>query len=142
LHYLKDVSVAEKASLGFQASDVILDCQFAGVTCTLRDFTHFYDATLGNCYSFNSHSNTNTTTTTDTDAHLYTTTLTGRQYGLQLILAVNQHDYVTSDSNVAGIRVAVTSQGEMAFPADNGLTLRPGQTTLIGLNKARDLYVL
>ncbi len=53
--------------------------------------------------------------------------------GLQLILAVNQDDYVSSD--VAGIRVVVTSQGEMPFPDEGGITLVPGKLTQLGLRK-------
>ena len=52
--YLASLTDDEKISLGFSKEDIIIDCQFAGSTCTADNFTLSYNPSLGNCYTFNS----------------------------------------------------------------------------------------
>ena len=57
--------------------------------------------------------------------------------GLHLIIAVKQDEYVATD--VAGVRVIITSQGEMPFPEDSGIVAKPGQMTSIGFRKVNNV---
>ena len=68
------LSNSNKISVGFTASDLIVDCQYAGISCSAEnDFVPFLDPTLGNCYSFNSGWNVS--------QHLRSTAIMGRQFG-------------------------------------------------------------
>lgn len=48
-----------------------------------------------------------------------------------MILAVQQDEYFNSD--VAGIRIVISPQGEMPLPDDSGITVAPGQIMSIGI---------
>ena len=52
--YLASLPDDDKIFLGFTKEDLIIDCQFAGSTCTVDNFTLSYNPSLGNCYTFNS----------------------------------------------------------------------------------------
>ncbi|XP_013411979.1 acid-sensing ion channel 4-like [Lingula anatina] len=54
-------------------------------------------------------------------------------YGLSLQLDVEQEQYLGGLSNEAGVRVLVHSQGNIAFPEDEGFTVSPGFATSVGL---------
>ena len=52
---LAAMPLEDKKALGFTATDFILDCQFAGATCSITDnFTEYYNPIHGNCFIFNS----------------------------------------------------------------------------------------
>ena len=70
---LKHAHMWERFSYGFTASDIIIDCQFNGVSCSASNFRQFYNSLYGNCFSFNS--NWNNTRS------LLNSTLAGRLYG-------------------------------------------------------------
>ena len=75
--YLTKLIMEDKILLGFSLSDILVDCQYSGVSCSiLNDFRTFYNPTMGNCYSFNSGWNTSKS--------LYTTTITGKIHGNNL----------------------------------------------------------
>ena len=52
--YLASQPETEKVLLGYSRDELIIDCQFAGSSCTVDNFTWSYNPTLGNCYTFNS----------------------------------------------------------------------------------------
>ena len=54
--------------------------------------------------------------------------------GLQMIVNINQSNYVSQAGDIAGLRVIVLSQNQIAFPEDEGITVSPGYFTSIGLN--------
>ena len=53
--------------------------------------------------------------------------------GLQVIVNIDQDDYVPQSGDIAGLRVIVLSQNQIAFPEDEGITVSPGFSTSIGL---------
>jgi hypothetical protein len=42
---------------GYDLTEMLVSCKFAGVECTLADFSYFYDYDYGNCYRFNGGTN-------------------------------------------------------------------------------------
>jgi len=57
--------------------------------------------------------------------------------GLQLILNVDQSEYLSEGDDAAGMRLVVHEPRRMPFPEDEGLAINPGQTTSIGLQRVR-----
>ena len=55
--------------------------------------------------------------------------------GLTLELLLEQEQYLDSFSPQAGVRLDITTQGQMTFPMEKGLSLPPGFATAVGLRK-------
>ena len=58
--------------------------------------------------------------------------------GLTLELNVEQEEYIGLMTPEAGIRMDISTQGEMPFPLERGISLSPGYATMIGLRKVRN----
>ena len=52
-------------------------------------------------------------------------------------LNVEQDEYIGALTPEAGIRMDISTQGEMPFPLEKGVSLAPGYATMIGLRKVR-----
>lgn len=52
-------------------------------------------------------------------------------------LNVEQEEYIGVLSPEAGIKMDISTQGEMPFPLERGMSLAPGYATMIGLRKVR-----
>ncbi|KAK2152958.1 hypothetical protein LSH36_313g01036 [Paralvinella palmiformis] len=115
-------------AIGFSADELILDAYYSGYTIPIGEFTQFYNPIHGNCYTFNSGWIKNVT--------LMKSSRAGRRYGLHVILNLNQNEYLPELGDTAGIRIVVHQKNRMAFPEDEGVTISPGHSTLIGLRKA------
>ena len=50
-----------------------------------------------------------------------------------MIVNINQSNYASQAGDIAGLRVIVLSQNQIAFPEDEGITVSPGYFTSIGL---------
>ena len=55
--------------------------------------------------------------------------------GLQLILNIDQDEYIKETGDTAGARLVVHTQNSMPFPEDEGITVTPGQATSIGVRQ-------
>ena len=55
--------------------------------------------------------------------------------GLTLELNIEQEEYMGRLSPEAGIKMDISTQGEMPFPLQKGVSLAPGYATMIGLRK-------
>ena len=55
--------------------------------------------------------------------------------GLQVIMNIDQASYSSAAGEVAGVRVVVSGQRQLAFPEDEGITVPPGLMTFISLDK-------
>ena len=55
--------------------------------------------------------------------------------GLNLELNIEQEDYIGVLAPEAGIKMDISTQGEMPFPLERGVSLAPGYATMIGLRK-------
>ena len=57
--------------------------------------------------------------------------------GLTLDIFIEQHEYIPTVSDSAGLRIIIHDQNEMPFPEDRGYNLSPGMKTSIGMDKVR-----
>uniref|UniRef100_A0A7E4VUB1 Uncharacterized protein n=1 Tax=Panagrellus redivivus TaxID=6233 RepID=A0A7E4VUB1_PANRE len=110
-------------------SDFILQCNFNGVPCSTSDFTAFYDATYGKCYSFNSNGT-------------FKTNRAGTNYGLSLVaLAAQQrpngNKVMLPMTTGAGVILNVNSINESPEMHSQAITAPVKQQTLIGFTKTR-----
>lgn len=111
-----------------RAEDFILDCRFLGRRCNAtEDFIPVFTR-LGYCYTFNSGRNGTAAETTNG---------TGPRNGLQLILNIEQDQYVFSPSFDAGVKVAIHTQDEPPQPNDSGIGVPPGRNAFITLKERR-----
>ena len=55
--------------------------------------------------------------------------------GLEMIVNIDQANYVKDAGETAGIRLVVHNGDRMPFPEDEGITVSPGHSTSIGLQK-------
>ena len=55
--------------------------------------------------------------------------------GLSLTFNIDQDDYQADLADTAGVRVVVHAQERMPFPEDEGMSIPPGQVSLIGVKK-------
>jgi len=65
----------------------------------------------------------------------------GPKHGLVLIANIQQDEYIDQVGDIAGIRVVVLPQNQIAFPEDEGITVSPGRVTSIGMMQVRNLYL-
>jgi len=81
-----------------------------------------YNAIYGNCYTFNDDGSQNSTRA-------------GPLYGLQLLVRVNQDDYM-GFTRTSGVRVAVHLPGQEPFIDTFGYDAPPGMVSSFGLSYA------
>ena len=55
--------------------------------------------------------------------------------GLEMIVNIDQANYVKDAGETAGIRLVVHTGDRMPFPEDEGITVSPGHSSSIGLQK-------
>jgi len=55
--------------------------------------------------------------------------------GLEMIINIDQANYVKDAGETAGIRLVVHGGERMPFPEDEGITVSPGHSTSLGLQK-------
>ena len=58
------------------------------------------------------------------------------------MLNIEQNEYFGEVTEEAGIRVQISSQGEMPFPYENGITVAPGFSTQIALTQVIRLKLI
>ncbi|XP_070575597.1 acid-sensing ion channel 1A-like [Ptychodera flava] len=101
--------------------NMLRSCSFGGLPCGPENFTKVV-TNYGICYTFNS----------DNEDYVHKVRNAGQQYGLQLLLFVNERQYLAPRSNV-GFRLMVHGQDEIPNVASYGLSLSPGTASTIGL---------
>jgi len=121
------------STMGHLFEDMVLSCTYRGVPC--RNFTSFFWKSFwhykyGNCYTFNSGK-----TSSGSNARVLKSNKPGPSHGLNLELNIEQEDYIGVLAPEAGIRMDISTQGEMPFPLERGVSLAPGYATMIGLRK-------
>lgn len=121
------------STIGHLFEDMVLSCTYRGVPC--RNFTSFvwksfWHYKYGNCYTFNSGK-----TSSGSNARVLKSNKPGPSHGLNLELNIEQEDYIGVLAPEAGIRMDISTQGEMPFPLERGVSLAPGYATMIGLRK-------
>ncbi|XP_068740274.1 amiloride-sensitive sodium channel subunit alpha-like [Montipora capricornis] len=123
--------------LGHRFEDMVLSCTYRGISC--RNFSsdvwkQFWHYKYGNCFVFNGGGDTQDS---GAKVSILKSNKPGPSHGLSLELNVEQDEYIGLMSPEAGIRMDISTQEEMPFPMEKGLSLAPGYATMIGLRKEK-----
>ncbi|XP_006892697.1 PREDICTED: amiloride-sensitive sodium channel subunit beta-like [Elephantulus edwardii] len=113
----------ELMKMGYPAERLILACLFGAEPCSHRNFTSIFYPDYGNCYIFNWGM---------TDKILPSAN-PGAEFGLKLILDIDQKDYVPFLTSTAGARLMLHEQKSYPFIKDEGIYAMGGTETSIGV---------
>ncbi len=103
---------------GQRLEDFIVDCRFLGLPCNLEEDFIPTHSPAGLCYTYN-----------------LTKAVRGSGYRheLNLILNVDQHNYVGSLNNEAGVRVSLQPKGHPPLPVNYGYFIPVGKSAYMGM---------
>ncbi|KAK2164535.1 hypothetical protein LSH36_62g03004 [Paralvinella palmiformis] len=116
-----------RAEYGHQFKPLISSSQYAGYDVYNTTFKDTYDLNYGNCYTFN-------TGSIGTEDSLFAFN-TGPDYGLVIIFATEEHEYIGEITYKQGLRVVVHNPRSPPFPIEQGIDIAPGMSTSIGVRK-------
>nr|XP_006003112.1 PREDICTED: amiloride-sensitive sodium channel subunit beta [Latimeria chalumnae] len=113
--------VSTSLSMGFRAME------FPAVTvCNvnpMKNFTQMFHPTYGNCYIFN----------WGQDGNALISSNPGADFGLKLVLDINQEEYIPFLTTSAGARLMLHDQNTFPFLKDLGMYAMAGSQTSIGI---------
>ncbi|KAL8174935.1 UNVERIFIED_CONTAM: Amiloride-sensitive sodium channel subunit gamma [Gekko kuhli] len=127
LHYMNimaQIDAEEKERMSYSAEEMILSCSFDGMSCDARNFSSFHHPLHGNCYTFNS----------GKDRQILNTSTGGSEYGLQVILYIEEADYNPFLVTSTGAKIVVHDQDEYPFIEDIGTEIETATATSIGMH--------
>nr|XP_056722524.1 amiloride-sensitive sodium channel subunit gamma [Euleptes europaea] len=127
LHYMNimaQIKPKEKQLMSYSAEELLLSCSFDGMSCDTRNFTYFHHPLHGNCYTFNS----------GKDNRILSTSTGGSEYGLQVILYIEEGDYNPFLVTSTGAKIVVHDQDEYPFIEDIGTEIETATATSIGMH--------
>lgn len=127
LHYMNimaQVPLEKKINMSYSAEELLVTCFFDGVSCDARNFTLFHHPMYGNCYTFNNKENET----------IHSTSMGGSEYGLQVILYINEEEYNPFLVSSTGAKVIVHRQDEYPFIEDVGTEIETAMATSIGMH--------
>ncbi|XP_037671275.1 amiloride-sensitive sodium channel subunit gamma [Choloepus didactylus] len=127
LHYMNimaQVPREKKINMSYSAEELLVTCFFDGVSCDARNFTLFHHPMYGNCYTFNNKKNET----------VLSTSMGGSEYGLQVILYINEEEYNPFLVSSSGAKVIVHRQDEYPFIEDVGTEIETAMATSIGMH--------
>ncbi|XP_075021731.1 epithelial sodium channel subunit gamma isoform X4 [Calonectris borealis] len=130
LHYMNimaQIPLETKEKLSYSADDLLLTCFFDGLSCDKRHFTRFHHPLHGNCYTFNSGEN----------GTILSTSTGGSEYGLQVVLYIDEADYNPFLVTSTGAKIIVHDQNEYPFIEDIGTEIETAAATSIGMHFTR-----
>ncbi|CAF0821609.1 unnamed protein product [Rotaria sordida] len=109
----------ELIDLGFQLSDILIDCSYNGINCS-SFFTHSLSSQFGNCYTFNWNG---------TMKNLFTirnmSTLSVGVEGLSMQFYIPRESYYPVSYIDDGLVVSIHENNEFSLVVKNGLRLQP-----------------
>ncbi|GFR83407.1 amiloride-sensitive sodium channel subunit gamma [Elysia marginata] len=114
-------STSKRTEMGHQINDMLLQCSFAGGKCVARNFTRSLTSRYGNCYTL--------------QYPKFISRSSNPSDGLQLKLFLETDDYVPGIANSKGVQVVVHDQGTLPFPEEEGMAVKAGTETFIGLRR-------
>ncbi|GFR83345.1 amiloride-sensitive sodium channel subunit gamma [Elysia marginata] len=109
----------DRAEMGHQISDMLLQCSFAGRQCLARNFTRLLTTDFGNCYTI--------------QYDKFVSRKSGPKYGLELKLYLQTDEYVPGIATSKGIQVVVHEPDTHPFPQEEGIAIKAGSETRIGI---------
>ncbi|XP_035694516.1 degenerin deg-1-like [Branchiostoma floridae] len=118
----------QRQQLGHQKKDFIQKCTYNGRPCSGKNFVQFLDEKYGNCFTFNKGITNN-----GSKIPLRNVTQPGPLYGLQVLLYVEQDEYVPVLTETSGVRVLINTQADRPFPALAGFSVATGFSSSVGL---------
>ncbi|XP_059164363.1 degenerin mec-4-like [Physella acuta] len=113
-----------RKQLGHQATDMILQCSYAGKKCEARNFTLAFSETYGNCHTL--------------QYDKFLSRASGPAGGLELTIFLETHEYIPGISNGMGIQLLVHDQETVPFPDEEGIAISPGTNTFVGIKQVSD----
>ncbi|XP_016078154.1 PREDICTED: amiloride-sensitive sodium channel subunit gamma [Miniopterus natalensis] len=127
LHYMNimaQVPLEKKINMSYSAEELLVTCFFDGVSCDASNFTLFHHPMYGNCYTFNNKENET----------IHSTSMGGSEYGLQVILYINEEEYNPFLVSSTGAKVIIHRQDEYPFIEDVGTEIETAMATSIGMH--------
>ena len=119
----------ERQQLGFNLTDLVIECSFNRNPCDLRkDFHWLYHFEYGNCFQFNS-------AHIESNATIKEVTYEGEMNGFSLALGpvVNKNAYPSTLTR--GLKIFVHNQSYVPSYFDTALSLKPGEQTSIAVQR-------
>ncbi|XP_014672233.1 PREDICTED: degenerin mec-10-like isoform X2 [Priapulus caudatus] len=127
--YGRDLNDTEMVGLSQPLNELVLSCEWQGKPCQMsKHFYAFFNPTYGNCFTFNSGLNPNA-------SELETVEQVGEDFGLRLMLFVNQDEYIGPIAKSAGIRVAVHEARQYSWPLNEGFFISPQAETSVAISR-------
>ncbi|OWF34802.1 degenerin deg-1-like [Mizuhopecten yessoensis] len=114
-----DNTRSKRFQSGHLLSDMLLSCAFDGRDCSSSNFTRYQTAEYGNCFTL--------------EAENFVATSPGPEYGLSVILYMQNEEYIHGITQGYGARITVHQKDTIPFPADNGFYASTSFETSIGL---------
>ncbi|XP_041366658.1 uncharacterized protein LOC121381416 [Gigantopelta aegis] len=114
---------ATRITAGHQMQDMLVDCSFSGRQCYSEHFSLVTSSTFGNCFSI--------------DHHRLVTSRSGPTGGLQVILYLENEEYLRGITTGNGGHVVIHQSSTTPFPEDDGVALMAGTETNIALRMIR-----
>ncbi|KAM9098991.1 amiloride-sensitive sodium channel subunit gamma [Sarcophilus harrisii] len=127
LHYMNimaQVPLEKKINMSYSAEELLVTCFFDGVSCDARNFTLFHHPMYGNCYTFNG----------DITKTALNTSMGGSEYGLQVILYIDEEEYNPFLISSTGAKVVIHRRDEYPFIEDIGTEIETAMATSIGMH--------
>uniref|UniRef100_A0A8C5R8J3 Amiloride-sensitive sodium channel subunit beta n=1 Tax=Leptobrachium leishanense TaxID=445787 RepID=A0A8C5R8J3_9ANUR len=121
---MSKVPLKDRIEMGFQGEDMILTCLFGGQACSYRNFTQIFDPDYGNCYIFN---------WGQEGQDLLMAANPGADFGLKLVLDIDQDEYIPFVQTTAAARLILHQQRSFPFLKDLGIYAMPGTETSIAV---------
>lgn len=109
--------------MGYAPDRIILACLFGTEPCSHRNFTPIFYPDYGNCYIFN----------WGMTEKALPSANPGTEFGLKLILDIDQEDYVPFLASTAGARLMLHEQRTYPFIREEGIYAMAGTETSIGV---------
>ena len=108
---------------GQKLEDFVIDCNFVGLPCSIKEEFIPTLTELGLCYTFNSGQN----------YPLRQVHGSGYRHDLEVVLNIEQHQYGATVDNDAGVRVTVHNPEHPPQPLERGISIPPGKGAFISL---------
>ena len=125
------LSLDEKKMLGHGLNDILIGCSFNINSCKSNDFIWSWDASYGNCYTFNSGFDSN-----GNKMDLKESTIAGPYYGLQLTFYVNIYEKLIGYSSSFGAVIRIGNSSYLTYYSfGDGILVSPGSVTNIGVDR-------
>lgn len=121
--------------LGFQLSDMLLDCSYNGINCS-SNFTNSLSSVFGNCFTFNWKPSSN---------KLYTLPQLGSTLmiyeGLSMTFYVPSHLNLPLNEYNDGLILFIHENNEIPFIAKNGVRLQSNLAHTITFRKSQTIFL-